>query len=210
MYEDIALNYLLPSVTQFRIPHYLFVVEDMGTWAKNVSILPSIIWKAMKTFPNDNIVWMDIDTLIRYEPTLFNHIPGRCDVGLYYMKYEDHYALGVPPGVSMPVPELSTSVMYFKNSERMLQLVEEWMKRSSKPGVNHRQQLAHLVNEQLNEDLSFFILPRSYAYLVEREDGSLPAVTMKDPVICHFGAGVYARENLYNAKPFLGGEHHAS
>ena len=61
-------------------------------------------------------------------------------------------------------------------------------KRTSK---NYRNHLADIVDERLNVDLSFFILPRSYAYLVEKEDHSLPAVLKIAPsVLRKFSAPV--------------------
>ena len=203
-YKDIMINYLMPSLVTHKIPNFLFVLKDKGTWKQNMLLQPSIIGLAMKTFPNDNIVWMDADTIIRKDPILFTKIPQRCDIGLYYMTYEDHYG-EITKGVPSPMPEVSTSVIYFKNCPKTLALVEKWMKLCENEATNKRVTLSNIVNDTLSDDLSFFVLPREYAYLVEREDGSLPAVPLIDPIVVHFEASKYTKNNLYDAKPFLGG-----
>ena len=204
IYEQIMINYLMPCLDIFSIPYFIYSRKDFGNWKKNVILQPEVIWMAMKTFPDCNIVWMDSDIMIRYYPELFNNIPERCDIGLYYRKYEDHWALSVPPGVDMPIPELQTSVIYFKNSPKMLEFVEEWMNRVAKDHSNHRRILEQLVDERLCDNLSYFMIPRSYCYTVVREDGVLPAVVMNDPIIAHFEASVQGKRDLYHLENFKG------
>lgn len=209
IYETIMVNYLMASLVYHKLPNFLQSRKDMGSWKENVKLQPEVIWTAMMTFPNDNIIWMDADTVIRYYPYLFNEIPQRCDIGLYYMKHEDHFG-GVPVGVEIPKPSLNTGIMYFHNTPKMLAFVEEWMNRTAKTGKDHRKVLEQLVDERVNDDLSFFLLPRAYAYLVEREDGSLPCVTMEDPIIAQFCASAQGKANLYYLKTFDQEEGNAS
>lgn len=202
IYETIMENYLLPSLQKHGVAAAIMSRHDLGSWKYNVLLQPEVIWTAMKTFPNDNIVWMDSDSVCRYYPSLFEQIPERCDLGLYYMEFKDHYG-GVPPGVDMPRPELNTGVIYIKNNQKMLAFIEEWMGKCAKQGVNHRKVLDQMVVDKvLNEDLSYFKLPRAYAYLAEREDGSLPAVQMSDPYIIQFCASAQGKADLYHLKTF--------
>lgn len=202
IYETIMQNYLRDSVERLGVNYCIFPRHDLGNWKYNVMLQPEVIWTALKTFPTENIVWMDADSVVRYYPSLFEEIPTRCDIAVYYMEHADHYG-GVPPGVDMPRPELNTGVIYFKNSVKTLKLVEEWMAKSARTGANHRKELDKLiVSKVLEEDLSYFKLPRAYAYLAEREDGSLPCVQMKDPHIVQFCASAQGKEDLYHLRNF--------
>ncbi len=203
IYENIIVNYLMPSLTFYKIPHFIFSIPDLKNWQYNASLQPKIILDAMKTFPNDNIIWMDADIIIRENPVLFNQIPSRCDIGLNYLMCEEHLGIKSIDG-HKPIPMLSTSVIYFKNSPKMISFVEEWMVKSANIQANHRKTLSQLVDQHLIDSLSFFMLPRTYAYLAEREDGFLPAVILKEPIICHFGMSRYGKNNLYDATPLFG------
>lgn len=207
IYENIMVNYLMPCLDLFLIPNAIYALEDTGSWETNACFQPSIIWRAMKTWPNDKIVWIDSDVIVRAYPSLFDEIPARCDLGLYYRKYEDHYG-DVPAnmGITTPKPELNTGVIWFNNTPKMVQFVEEWMARCSKDGgKNHRLHLTELVDDRLCNDLSFFLLPRSYAYIGEREDGNIPAIPLKDPIIVQFTASSFGKKNLYDSEKFLEG-----
>ena len=205
IYETVMINYLMPCLQLFGLKHTIFSVQDTGDWKKNSSFQPEMIWRALKTFENENIVWMDSDVIIRDYPVLFENIPERCDIGVNYLKHEDEWG-GIPPGVDMPKPQLNTGVIYFHNSPKMLKFVEEWMDRSSKNlKKSHREHLAELIDDRLNDDLSFFLLPRGYAYVAEREDGNRPAVVLQDALIVQFKMSLLGKKDLYDNTPFQGG-----
>jgi hypothetical protein len=205
IYEVIMLNYLLPCLELLKMPNAIYAIEDTGKWEINASFQPSIIWRAMKTWPNDAILWLDSDIIIRAYPHLFDEIPNRCDIGLYYMDYADHYNANPPHGIKMPKPILNTGVIWFNNTPKTLLLVEEWMERTSKDlKKSHRIHLEELIDDHLKDDLSFFLIPRSHAYVAETDDHSLPAIPMKEPIIVQFAASAWGKKNLYDAKPFVG------
>lgn len=197
IYEKVMQNYLYPCLGVLGIPHFITTIADCGSWEVNASYQPHVIWMAMKTFENENIVWMDSDILINDYPFLFNDIPTRCDIGVYYLRYEDHW--GIPAeGKETPKPVLKTSVLYFKNSPKMRDFVYEWMTRTAKEQKkSHRTHLAELIDDRLSDDLSFFLLPRSHAYEAIREDGQLPVAPMQYPVVMNFVASLQTRKNLY-------------
>lgn len=205
IYEAIMVNYLLPCLEILQIPNAIYSVDNTGNWENNASFQPSMIWRALKTWPDQAIVWMDSDVIVRDYPILFEEIPSRCDVGLYYMQYSDHYNANPPHGIEMPKPILTTGVIWFNNSPKTLALVEEWMERIAKdPKKSYRLHFTELINSRLIDSLSFFLIPREYAYIAEKDDGSIPAIPMKNPIICQFQASAYAKKDLYDTKPFLG------
>jgi hypothetical protein len=198
IYESIMVNYLMPCLDLFQIPKAIYSVDDSGSWEVNATYQPVMIWRAMKTHPTEAILWMDSDIIIRGYPKLFEEIPSRCDIGLYYRQHEDHWG-GVPPGVKMPRPELNTGVIWFNNNPKMLGFVEKWMERcAEQPKTSHRIHLADLVNEYVADELSFFLIPRGYAYIAQREDGQFPAVILNDAVVVQFTASMYGKKNLYD------------
>lgn len=206
IYQNIMINYLMPCLDILKIPNAIYAIEDTGSWETNACFQPSIIWRAMKTWPNDRIVWMDADVFVRGYPTLFEDIPSRCDIGLYYRQYQDHYGeIPANMGIVTPKPELNTGVIWFNNTPKMVGFVEEWMDRCAKDeGKNHRLHLHELVNERLNDNLSFFLIPRGYAYIAEREDGKPPAVPLKDPLIVQFNASIFGKKDLYDNTQLMG------
>lgn len=192
LYEKVMWNYLGPCLETFDLPYHIFGINDLGSWKHNVLLQPSVILTAMKTFPNDNIVWMDSDTMIYHHPELFNRIPERCDIGVYYLNHTDHYG----PQIKTKA-ELLTGVIYFKNSPKMIEFVDEWLNRSAREDANHRFELAKLIDEKIVGDLNIFLLPRTYAYLATKEDGSLPAVELPDPIIVQHQASMQGKIDLY-------------
>lgn len=59
IYESIISNYLLPCLDYFQLPYVIYDMPDLKRWDFNVVLKSKIIHTAMKTFPNDNIIWMD-------------------------------------------------------------------------------------------------------------------------------------------------------
>lgn len=204
LYESIIINYLMPCLQQFHIPHFIPAIHNRGKWKDNVGFQPAAILQAMNTFTDEAIIWMDADTIIRNDPKLFVDIPDRCDIGVYYLKFEDHWG-GVPPGVETPKPLLNTGIIYFKNSPKMLKFVKEWCKRSDNGG-NHKDHLQKMIDERINDDLSLFLIPREYSYIAEREDGLLPVSQLQDPIIVQFSPSRYAKIDLLDPRPFFGVE----
>lgn len=196
IYETIMMNYLLPCLDHLGMGYHIFGITDLKDWNDNANLQPGVILQAMRNFPNDNIVWLDSDTAIHRYPEMFERIPERCDIGLYYLKHEDHYG-GVPPGVDMPKPELQSTVLFIKNTPKMQEFVAEWDERCKKKGTSRQLQLANLVDEKMVGDLSIFLLPRNYSYVLCREDGSRPAIELQSPVIVAGQASVQGKKDLY-------------
>jgi hypothetical protein len=206
IYETIMFNYLLPSLNTFTVPNSIYSIDDTKQWKTNAAYQPAIILKAMIQWPNEAIVWMDCDNIVRCFPRLFNEIPARCDIGIYYLQFEDHWG-GTPPGVDVPRPQLNTGVIWFNNTPKMRQFVEEWLNRCQlDKKLDHREHLELLIDDYLMGDFSFFMIPRGYAYIAEREDGEPPAVGMSDPCVMQFMASVLGKKNLYKLPDNLKGQ----
>jgi hypothetical protein len=176
VYEKIMMKYLLPSLEEFNVGHHIFALKNLGSWAENVRMQATIILMAMQCYPNRNIVWLDADTTIRHYPALAQLFPERTDIGTFWLEPDTHF------GKLNPRTELTTGILYIKNTEKMKLFTQEWEKRTLESKKNHRIILADLIIEKQLE-LSNFFIPRAYAYVPDREDGSLPVVPLPDPVI---------------------------
>lgn len=192
IYEQIMAQYLMPCLKLYNLSYHIFALNNLGTWKHNVRLQPSMILMAMKAFPNDNILWMDADTTIRHYPELFLRIPERSDMGVYYMDWEDHYG---PQKVGKA--DLVTGVMYIKNTPKMVKFIEEWVDATTNEETDYRFKLMHMVDSRIEGDFSIFLLPRTYAYVATRMDGSLPAIPMIDPIVVQHQASKIAKENLH-------------
>jgi hypothetical protein len=193
IYEKVMQDLLLPTILQYGIPYYIVPAKDHGEWAVNSRQRPLYIREAMEKFPGENFVWIDADAKILKYPELLFHIPENCDVGVHYMDWADHYGRSNDKGKI----EILDGTSYYKNSDKMKKFCDEWIERSVTAGKNHRHVLGTMIDERMDEDLNLFILPRDYCYVLNRPDGSQPAVPLTDPVIAHFQASRLGRHDLY-------------
>ena len=195
IYKDIMDNYLRPSLEKFNLPHHIFSVKDLGHWAVNSRQRPLYIKQAMEMFPGENIVWIDADARILKNPDVLFHIPLSCHLGANYLLWEDHYGRIT----DKDKVEILDGTSYFQNSPEMLKFMDEWIERSVYDGVNHRRVLGEMIDERIDDNLTMFIIPRSYCYVLTTPDGSEPVNPLKDPTIIHYNVSTKARKNLYDS-----------
>jgi glycosyltransferase involved in cell wall biosynthesis len=191
VYEKIKNDYLLPGLIRWNLPYHVFAKPNLGNWAINSRQRPLYIKEAMKMFPNENIVWIDIDAKILKYPELLFRIPETYDIGINYLKWEEHY--GRPEDKNKN--EILDGTSYYKNSPSMLLFIDEWIERSVKVDKNHRYILEQMIDEQKNK-LNIFLIPKEYCYITTKPDGTQPSIPLKDPTIAHYQSSRQARINL--------------
>lgn len=191
LYEKIIKN-LESDFQKFNLPYHIFEVPDLGEWKANSRQRPLRIKEAMEMFPGENILWVDADARILKYPEVLFHIPQSCHLGVNYLQYSDHY--GRPTDGDKV--EILDGTSYYKNDYGIKPFIEEWIERSVIAEKNHRHVLKEMIDEQIDEELNLFLIPREYCYIACKPDGSAPAVPIDNPAIIHYQASRLARKGL--------------
>ena len=107
-YEQ-EVQHLRSSLEALQLKHDIRPYKNRGEWVINAGIKPEHIYNIMLAYPTDNIVYVDADAVVRQYPTLFNDIEE--DIGVHYYKGK----------------ELLSGTIFFKNTPRVLKLLEDWI-----------------------------------------------------------------------------------
>ena len=118
-YEDLSYE-LSESLQKFSLPHTLYAIEDQGKWSKNVLQKPRIVERAMIDYPDDSIVWIDVDSLVMKKPILFEDFCSKnIDIAVFVRekKRSDPFQYNT-----------FNCVIYFKPGQKSLDFVRVWSK----------------------------------------------------------------------------------
>jgi hypothetical protein len=134
--------------------------EQVGSWEANTQMKAQFILEKLRD--NDAVVWTDADSRIRQVPTFFDSITT--DVGLFFLPKE--LALGwVPPEYSILQNVdryLQSGTMYFKNNDRVIQLLETWITLNKKDSQQWDQWTLQVALQ--NSDVTITQLPPEYVW----------------------------------------------
>ena len=112
-YKSHALS-LKQSLDNFGLNYYFKQVSDAGYWEANTRIKPHFILECLQKFPENDVLYLDADALVKKPLDYFNHITA--DVAFYKTK-------GMP-GMSH---DYLASTMFFKNTANTITLVKQWI-----------------------------------------------------------------------------------
>ena len=193
IYEEIIHEFLIPSLEKYNLPYHAFEAPDYGVWKINSRQRPLYIKEAMEKFVGENILWIDADARVLQFPSALFKIPNSCHVGVNYLLWSDHYS-----GSHLKDKvEILDGTSYYSNEAAMRPFMNEWIDRSVKDGKNHRHVLKEMIDEQMEEELRLFLIPREYCYITKQPNGDDPVVPIEKPYIAHYQASRSARNNLY-------------
>lgn len=103
-FELIAKNYLLPSMEKLDLEIDVEVLEPFDSWLKAVRHKIAFMSEKAEQYPNNPIVWLDVDLRVKKDPTpYFQHLSEECDLAIH-RKNTDRtllgavYMLGATPG----------------------------------------------------------------------------------------------------------------
>ena len=77
-----AAKKLADSMNEFSIPGRIYSTKSKGLWRDNCFVTNHIILKALRDYPDKNIVWIDADAYFQAYPKLFDDY--KYDLGMYY------------------------------------------------------------------------------------------------------------------------------
>lgn len=154
--DDLYTGYARQLEQDFKTFGLSYHIESYmirGSWFRNTHYKPIFIKKMLLKFKQP-VVWIDADTRILKEPTLFSTLS--CDMAAYYDKC------------------LCSATMYFDYNNRVLKVIDEWIAACDK--FQHKPD--DTVFDTLKHDLKVTLLPESYckAYRIRSVDTEEPVL----------------------------------
>ena len=185
-YEFELSTKLLPSLEKLSLPHHIEIIENQGSWLKNVAMKPLVILRAMEKYPASNIISLDADSEVLQYPTLFNNIPEQYDIALHILDWDSWY------GYTNHVKEILSGTVWIKNNDKMKNVVKLWYDKSIENCVWEQKILEAVLEEQ---KINIYPLPLEYCYILSLPDGKPPKIQLENPVIVH-----YQKSRIYKRK----------
>ena len=142
-YEQVVKDYLIPSCKKVGIDPIIEVVENKGTWIKNVAEKPRVILSQLNGYIRDNdiLVFVDADATIERYPIDLCKVPKECEIGYHTLNWNDWYGYN---NVT-PVKELLSGTMIFRNTVNVRQLCAEWYKEAKDSNIWEQRVLQQLM-----------------------------------------------------------------
>jgi hypothetical protein len=168
---------------------------DGTNWHENVADKPAFILKCLELFPDEDIVWVDIDAKLCQYPVLFDEIEE--DFAAYQFPINDKTRGQVRQLYGFVLDFLYfTGTMFFKNNDKARELLRRWLKCHfvhEKHKCPTQRSLYDALKYDCPKGLNIYNLPESYCYIMPKKGEPDP-----DRVIEHYI--VSAREGLKEVK----------
>lgn len=179
-YKRIAEKYLLKSLKQQILPHYIKEVPELGSWKKNTDFKAVFINQCLNQF-SQNLIFIDADATINSDPILFKELSNKeIDFGYHNLSWETHYCRPNDKGKF----EFLSGTLYFANNDKVKLMVLEWI-RNTQIYAPEQKALKVAVNDTKN--LRIFEFPREYCYINSKPRGELTN-PLNNPIITHYQA----------------------
>jgi len=181
-YVQVLEEHLLPSLKKWNLDYEIGYYEDRKSWAENTAIKSQFI-KEMLLKHKEPVVFIDSDATIEKFPQLLFEIPKDIDLGYFHFSWWGHWR-GVwdKPDEKL---ELLSGTMYFNYNEKVLALLDEWIKKVQE-NVQMWEQKTLEALVYAKTDLNIYKLPAEYCCVL-MQDNSIPKY-ITDPVIKHHQA----------------------
>lgn len=187
-YTEVIKKRLIPSLEQWNLKHDIAYPKDKGSWAANTALKCQII-KDMLLKHKEPVCFIDSDATIEKYPELLFNLPEVYDIAFHYLNWYGHWRNQWENTAKM---ELLSGTMVWNYNEKVLSLLDDWIKEVNKDiGVWEQQVLNDIVKER--DDLVIYVLPAEYCCVV-KQDYSIPKY-ISDPIIVHWQASRQYRKN---------------
>ena len=174
LYEKCAETFK-DTCVQFRVPHYVEQVPNLGTWYKNTAYKPVFLQKMLKKFPASNIVYVDVDAVFYSYPILFDDLD--CDIGVYVYDHNKHNS-------RKKGKEVLSGTIFLKNCLATAEILKQWEEECVRsPKVWDQKSLQQILGGR------FYTLPGEYCKIFDR------MLWIIHPVIEHYQASRMVRKN---------------
>lgn len=187
---------LITSLMQQNLPFHIYGYEPMGSWRLNLNCKSACIIKAMETYPDHDIVFIDADGIVRQDPVLFDKLSGEHK----YSMAATFHAYGPKSG---SLDELLSGTLWLANNGLTRGLVKLWHKIAiENPLEIHQRCLKYAITEmeENGNPVKVFRMPWEYTCIFDY----VRSRSVK-PVVEHFQASRRFREEVGYGTPLIKG-----
>lgn len=114
-YSDHARRFRI-NCNENKIPHDIRELPSRGEYRLNCLAKPKFILDILME-KKKPIVWMDVDSIIHAELSVFDNLHEHCDIAFAYQ--------GIPPNINVGMPKASP--IYFTYSDIVIQFIKYWI-----------------------------------------------------------------------------------
>ena len=171
-YEEIIKTHLLPSLKKWQLSYDIDYIENRGSWIANVQYKPEFI-KKMLLKHKCPIISLDADAVIEKNPVLFEEM-SNIDFGAHWLSWKEWYRK------KEEKLELLGGTLYFNYNEKILNLVEKWIKLQQENKGWAQKNLQKLVEE--DSKLYIYMLPVAYCFI---ETHKFPKLRKEARIVHH-------------------------
>lgn len=174
-YADEIKNLEL-SLKSFDIPYKIYKCQPLGSWRRNLNYKSKCILRAMKDYPQTDIVFIDADGIVRQYPKLFDELTasGAYDIAASFHRFQKQ---------SGDTDELLSGTLWIQNCQSAKEIIEKWHKIGMEQSKIRHQKCLKLAIEELGKRDKLFRMPYEYTYVFDYHYHE-----KRDPVIEHFQA----------------------
>jgi len=142
---------LIESLEKFRLSYYIEGHLTNGRhWNEITKFKPNFLLKVLKKYPDKSVVWIDSDSTIEKMPNYFLNIKK---------DFAIHYINGL----------LGSGVMYFKNTNIVYNLLNDWIFENNKDiKIFDQLHLQNLINKKYKTIGE--LLPKEYIAIFDHPD----------------------------------------
>lgn len=153
-YEQ-EINNLKKSCEQFGLKYHFEGYQGRGNWVLNCGIKPSFILDMLYR-EKDDLLYIDADGVIKQPLKYIDELPKEVDIAAHIRKGG----------------EFLSGTVFFRNNERVKNLVKEWVKRQHKdPGIWDQKTLHEtIVNHGPRLGIEFHELPQPYCKIFDKDN----------------------------------------
>lgn len=155
---------LLVSCDNFGVDVKAYPKPSKGSWVHNCTMKAEVILEALAEHQT-GVVWVDADARFRDIPSLFDRLDAY-DFGCYWIpnvwnkKQNTHLR---PWGPDRGNEALAGGTMYFNNTSKSIDLINDWKEEAIKnPTVWEQQSLQKVWDRHDKNGLKTFCFPQSY------------------------------------------------
>jgi len=189
-YEQEVEN-LKRSLKWQKINSCIFGEPAMGSWRRNLDHKSNVILKAMKMFPDKDIVFVDADAIVKENPVLFDKLSNekKYHIAPCYHEYRNSIEGG----------SLLSGTLWIRNNARGKEIVTKWHKiGTNRTEIRHQHCLTLALQEKnkVEERIKIFRLPIEYTFIFDYSYKR----RIERPVIIHYQAHRKFRSKMGDVK----------
>ena len=151
----------------------VYQVENQGSWELNCAMKPQVIDWAMEDFPDDDILFLDIDAVVKRQPVVEDL---RDDM----------------PGIAKVRSQVASGTIYFPQCKASQDLVSVWLGMQKVRGKVWDQRVLQEVLEKT--DIPYFQLPPTWIAIQH-------TYKIPNPIILHMQASRDYKHEINQTRP---------